>query len=309
MTALDQQAATTPIDPATEMGAVALSVANLDRSLAFYTGAMGFAVLQRTDAGAILGVAGAPLLVLNEQHGALPWLTDDMTGLYHFAILVPTRAALGGWLRHYLSLNFPPPGQGDHIVSEALYLRDPDGHGIEVYRDRPREGWRWTNGQVQMGTGPVDLRGILAEAADAGQPWAGMAAGTKIGHMHLQVGDIAKASTFYHDMLGFDIVAQMPSALFVSAGGYHHHLGMNTWHSQGASPASSDTARLLWYTIALPSEEARAALVGRLTAAGITHELLDGIVTVRDPWQNSILLHVGALPDTQAAAALTEHAR
>ncbi len=309
MTALDQQSATTSIDPATEMGVVALSVANLDRSLAFYTDAMGFAVLQRTGTGAVLGVAGSPLLVLTEQRGALPWLTDGMTGLYHFAILVPTRAALGRWLRHYLSLSFPPPGQGDHIVSEALYLRDPDGHGIEVYRDRPREGWRWTNGQVQMGAGPVDLRGILAEAGDTGQPWAGLAAGTKVGHVHLQVGDIPEAAAFYHGVLGFDIVAQMPSALFVSAGGYHHHLGMNTWHSQGAAPASGDTARLLWYTIALPSEEARAAVVGRLTAAGIAHEQRDGIVTGRDPWQNAILLHVGPLPDALAAAALADRSR
>jgi catechol 2,3-dioxygenase len=288
------------------VGVVALTVASLDRSLAFYTTALGFALLRREGSDAILGVAGTPLLLLREQPGALPWMIDNATGLYHFAILVPSRADLGRWLRHYLTLGYPPPGQGDHVVSEALYLRDSDGHGIEVYADRPREGWQWSDGHVRMGGGPVDLRGLLAAAESAGLTWTGMSAGTRIGHMHLQVGDIPQAAAFYHGLLGFDITAQMPSALFLSAGGYHHHIGLNTWHSQGAGPAPADTASLRFFTLGLGSEDARSAVVARLEAAGppLMRTQAGNEVIVRDPWQNAILLHIGAAADADAAQAL-----
>ncbi|MGH2345306.1 MAG: VOC family protein, partial [Chloroflexota bacterium] len=220
------QAPRTPaasIDSATEIGAVSLTVADLARSLAFYTEALGFSLLDRDQSTATLGVSDEPLLVLTEHVGARPWPHDvhAYTGLYHFAILVPTRVDLGLWLRHWLELGFPLPGQGDHAVSEALYLSDPDGNGIEVYRDRPRDQWRRVNGQIQMGSDPVDIRGILADAERSGRSWAGFAPGTRLGHIHLQVGDIVRASAFYHDILGFDIIARMPTALFVSAGGYH----------------------------------------------------------------------------------------
>ncbi|HEX6509305.1 MAG TPA: VOC family protein, partial [Chloroflexota bacterium] len=217
------------IDPATQVGLLSLRVGDLAGSLAFYTEALGFSVLKRQDSSATLGAAGTPLLLLQERPGAEPFPHDQYgyTGLYHFAILMPTRADLGRWIRHWLELGFPVPGQGDHLVSEALYLTDPDGNGIEIYRDRPRSEWTWHNGQIQMATGPVDIRGLLNDAAREGKPWEGMPAGTRLGHMHLQVGDIPRASTFYHNILGFDIVAQMPSALFISAGGYHHHIGMN----------------------------------------------------------------------------------
>ena len=301
-----QQTPTTSIDPATEVGLLALTVADLDRSVAFYTEAIGLAVLERHASRATLGVAGTPLLLLDEQPGARPWPSGgrSYTGLYHFAILVPTRAGLGRWLRHWLGLGLPLPAQGDHLVSEALYLADPDGHGIEIYRDRPRQEWRWVNGQVRMASDPVDIRGLLAEAEQAGQPWTGLAAGTRVGHIHLQVGDIAQAAAFYHQVLGFDIVAAMPSALFVSAGGYHHHLGMNTWHSRGAGPAPEDTVRLRFFTIDLPTEEARRAVVARVEAAGLGHTETDGAVAVQDPWRNTILLRVGPTPDARTAAAL-----
>jgi catechol 2,3-dioxygenase len=294
------------IDPRTQMGLVALTVANLDRSLAYYTDALGLELLQRTERDAILAAGGSPLLLLREQPGALPWMTDAMTGLYHFAILVPRRVDLGRWLRHYLTTSFPPPGQGDHIVSEALYLRDPDGHGIEIYADRPREGWRWVDGRVQMGGGPVDIRGMMAEGDRAGEPWTGMPPGTRLGHMHLQVGDIPQAEAFYHGILGFDITAAMPTALFLSAGGYHHHIGMNTWHSEGAQPAPDDTARLRFFTIDLPSEEARQAVVARLDAAGhaVRRGTAGNVLAVEDPWHNTILLQVGAANDAEAAQRL-----
>ncbi|MGZ6390809.1 MAG: VOC family protein, partial [Ktedonobacterales bacterium] len=222
---------------------------------------------------------------------------------YHFAILVPTRADLGRWLQHWLELGLPLPGQGDHLVSEALYLSDPDGNGIEIYRDRPRSEWRWVNGTVQMAVDPVDIRGVLEEAQREGQPWTGMAPGTRLGHMHLQVGDIPQAEAFYHDVLGFDITARMPSALFVSAGGYHHHIGMNTWHSRGAGPAPDGFAGLRFFTIESPTEEARANLVARARAADRDAREHDGVVAIDDPWNNTILLTVGAA-DTKDAAAL-----
>ncbi len=229
----------TALDPATQVGLLSLTVADLERSLTFYTDVFGFALLARAGANATLGAGGTPLLLLTEHAGASPWPHDryGYTGLYHFAILVPSRADLGRWLRHWLERGMPLPGQGDHLVSEALYISDPDGNGIEIYRDRPRAEWTWVNGQVRMAVDPVDIQGVLAEGDRAGQAWDGLPAGTRLGHMHLQVGDIATARAFYCGVLGFDLVAEMPTALFVSAGGYHHHIGMNTWHSQGAQPA------------------------------------------------------------------------
>jgi catechol 2,3-dioxygenase len=291
------------IDPATHMGVVALTVSDLARSIRFYVDAIGLQELSRSGDEAVLGAGGRPLLVLKEQRGALPWMTDGMTGLYHFAILVPDRVSLGRWLRHYLTTPYPPPGQGDHIVSEALYLRDPDGHGIEIYADRPREGWVWRDGRVRMGGGPVDVRGLIAEADRAGLPWTGMPAGTTMGHVHLQVGDIGEAERFYSGVLGFDVVAGMDTALFVSAGGYHHHLGLNVWHSRGAAPAPDGTATLRFYSIALASDQAVADVVARLDAAGVAHKSVGSAVELRDPWQNRVVLHVGDVADPASAAA------
>jgi catechol 2,3-dioxygenase len=292
------------IDPATSVGLLSLTVADLERSLAFYTQAIGLALLEREGLRAILGVAGQPLLALTEQPGASNWPRGgrSYTGLYHFAILLPTRADLGRWLRHWLSLGLGLPGQGDHLVSEALYLEDPDGHGIEMYQDRPRDQWQWANGRVRMTTDPVDIRGLLADAERSGHPWDGLPAGTRLGHMHLQVGDIAQARAFYHDVLGFDVVAEMPSALFVSAGGYHHHIGMNTWHSRGGGPAPADSVSLRHFTVELPSEEARAAVVARIAAAGLPHTPVADAIAVQDPSDNTLLLRVGQAADARVAA-------
>jgi catechol 2,3-dioxygenase len=295
------------IDPGTQVGLLSLTVADLNRSIAFYTDAFGLALLERDGANATLGAGDAPLLLLTEHPGAQPWPHDryGYTGLYHFAILVPSRADLGRWLRHWVEQGFPLPGQGDHLVSEALYISDPDGNGIEIYRDRPRDEWQWADGRVRMAADPVDIRGVVAEGDRVGLPWAGLPAGTRLGHMHLQVGDIAQAARFYHDVLGFDIMATMPSALFVSAGGYHHHIGMNTWHSQGAGPAPAGTAGLRFFTIEFPSAEARSAAVDRIAAAGLEHAETaagDAVVT-RDPSGNTILLRVGPA-SVQAAGRL-----
>ena len=300
-------ASTNPsIDPATQVGLLSLTVADLDRSITFYTEVFGFALLVREGANATLGAGGVPILLLSEYPGAHPWPQDryGYTGLYHFAVLVPSRADLGRWLRHWLELGMPLPGQGDHLVSEALYLSDPDSNGIEIYRDRPRDEWQWSNGQVRMAADPVDIRGVLADGDRASQPWEGLPAGTRLVHMHLQVGDIEQARAFYCGVLGFDLVAEMPTALFVSAGGYHHHIGMNTWHSRGAGPAPEGTAGLRFYTIDFATEGARAAVLARLTAANIAYTQRGDVVVVRDPFSNTIALRIGATADVQAANAL-----
>ncbi len=293
------------IHPQTEVGLLALSVADLDRSIDFYTGVIGLQVLERDEDEAVLGAGGRPLLVLEERSGAGAWPRggQSYTGLYHFALLLPTRADLGRWVDHYIQLGLPL-GQGDHLVSEALYLEDPDGHGIEIYRDRPRSEWTWENGRVRMAADPVDIRGMIAEARAEGRPFEGLPAGTKLGHMHLQVGDIGDAERFYHDILGFDVVARMPSALFISAGGYHHHIGANTWHSRGAGSAPDGSVNLRFYTIVLPSEEARRAVLDRVEAAGIPTRRIGEAVAVDDPWGNTIVFEVGGAASGSEARSL-----
>jgi len=294
------------IHPATTVGVIALTVSDLARSRAFYAEAMGFILLSEDDGQVVLGAGSTPLLVLKADRGAAPWPRDgaSYTGLYHFALLLPTRADLGLWLRHWLSLGLPLPGQGDHLVSEALYLEDPDGHGIEVYRDRPRDEWSWVDGQVRMASDPVDIRSLLADAERAGSPWTGLPEGARLGHVHLQVGHIPTAKTFYHDILGFDIVAQMPSALFISAGGYHHHIGMNIWHSRGAEVAPDGVVRLRYFTVDLPDEDARRAVIARLDAHAVPYTVSGAVVSLEDPWHNVILLRLAA--DRDAVRSLEQ---
>lgn len=281
----NQSGSKNQIHPATTVGQLTLSIADLPRSIAFYTDLIGLKVLDQDGDSATLGASGDPFLVLNEQRGAQPWPRGGRShpGLYHFAILVPTRADLGRWLANWLSQDMPLPGQGDHYVSEALYLEDPDGHGIEVYRDRSREEWEWRNGQVKMGVEPVDIRGVLEAAEQARDPWTGMPDGTTLGHIHLQVTDILETARFYSEILGFDVVAKMPSALFMSAGGYHHHIGANVWHSRGTEPAPDGIVNLMNYTIEFPGGDARRDALGRLEAAGTTVDTEGGDIVVHDP--------------------------
>jgi catechol 2,3-dioxygenase len=296
MTTVAQHQKTTSIDPATQVGALSLTVSDLARSIEYYRDDIGLAVLSQSGSGAVLGVGEHPLLELEEVAGAAPWPRGgrSYTGLYHLAILLPTRKDLGRWLKHWLDLGHPMPGQGDHLVSEALYLEDPDGHGIEMYRDRPRDQWEWTDGQVRMATDPVDVRGLLDEADEAGQIWNGMPDGSKLGHIHLQVGDIPQADAFYHGVLGFDIVVQMPTALFLSAGGYHHHIGMNIWHSKGAGPGPTGTVGLRSFSVVFATGEARQEVLKRIESAGLDiTRLANGDAVVYDPWQNKIALQVG----------------
>ncbi|HEX8830762.1 MAG TPA: VOC family protein [Longimicrobium sp.] len=238
----------------THLGRVVLQVADLDRSLAFYEGLVGLRLLRRADGVAELGApeSGEVLLELREKPGARPVPHRGLLGLYHFAVLLPDRAALGRLLRHLGSAGVRA-GMSDHLVSEAIYLTDPDGLGLEVYADRPRSAWLHQDRQLAMTTAPLNVREVLAAAGD--EPWTGVPAGTVIGHVHLYIDDIEKGAAFYHERIGFDkVVWSYPGALFVSAGGYHHHLGMNTW-AAGSPVATDDDARLLEWEIVVPGAE------------------------------------------------------
>ena len=221
------------------MGAVHLTVADLDRSLAYYEQAIGLRVHARADGVARLGTGGEDLLVLAEQPGARP--ADGYAGLFHFALLVPERAALAEWLAHAARDRVPLAGLSDHDVSEAIYLRDPDHHGIEIYADRPRARWEGKVAEL-MTTLPLDTNDLLALAT--GEPFAGLAEGTTMGHVHLSVADVEASVVFYRD-LGFDVMARYGGeAAFLATGGYHHQIGANTWQSRGAAYAPDDRARL-----------------------------------------------------------------
>lgn len=261
---------------------VRLQVSDLGRSRQWYTTTLGCRVLGDAPGEVRLGAEGddTPLITIEERPGTRPVRPQSRLGLYHFAILLPSRTALGAFVRHLASLD-TRVGSADHLVSEALYLSDPDGLGIEVYADRPRSAWTYTDGHVDMTVDPLDLRD-LADAATA--PWAGLPSGTTLGHMHLHVGDLTRAASFYQDALGFDEMARLHGALFLAAGGYHHHLGVNVW--AGAAPPAGETdARLLEWTLHVPDASRAAEAAARLETAGYPIERRDaGRWTAADPW-------------------------
>jgi catechol 2,3-dioxygenase len=290
----EQQAASTSIHPGTNIGLVTLRVSDLERSRRFYEDLLGFQPLEQASGRVVLGGQDRqPLLELIEVPGAGPQ-PRRATGLYHVAILFPTRADLGRELLRLAKAGWRI-GQGDHLVSEALYLSDPDGNGLEIYRDRPRDTWHWANGIVEMATDPVDIQGLAEEGVRDAESWEVIPMGTRIGHIHLQVGDIKEAEQFYHTILGFDVTARVPGALFVSAGGYHHHIGLNTWHSLGAQPTPANRAGLQTYVIAIPTREGLLEVKERLTASKVPFEEQEDLFRVNDPWSNQILLAVQAL--------------
>jgi catechol 2,3-dioxygenase len=248
------------------VGRVRLQVADLSKSLPYYTDVLGFSVSAREDGIAVLATAdGAPLIELHAQEGARPVPRHGRLGLYHFAILLPERQALGRFVAHLADIG-AYAASADHLVSEALYLADPDGLGIEVYADRPRAQWKTNGREIAMATEPLDLRALVR--AGAGQPWSGMPAGTTIGHVHFHVATLRDAEAFYHSALGFDkVVWSYPGALFFSAGGYHHHVGTNTW-AAGAPVATAHDARLIEWELRLPSVDDIAATTTNAVRAG-----------------------------------------
>jgi len=282
------------IHPKAEIGIVKLKITNLERSLRFYQEVIGLQLLRREGHLAELTADGEKALLILEESEQFHMLQGrNVSGLYHFAILLPDRVSLGLALRNLIKHQIPV-GQGDHLVSEALYLNDPDRNGIEIYADRPRDTWqRDEMGEYKMSTDPVDIQGLLNISEQA--EWSGLPAGTKIGHVHFHVGDLNLARQFYTEVLGFDIVAHYgQDALFISAGGYHHHIGLNIWAGVGAPPNPEDATGLRYFTITLPDEEALQAIKDRLTQSGIAYQQESKSISLTDPF--GIGMHLVVIP-------------
>ena len=269
---------------ALRLGAVHLTVAQLDRSVAFYQDVIGLRVRRQDEDSAVLGTDLADLVVLVEDSAAHP--AGRHAGLYHFALLFPTRMALSHALRRLAGTRTPIEGAADHGVSEALYLPDPDGNGIELYADRPREEWPPPSSpdtKVGMYTIALDLDDVLGPSEGEELP-RHADDGLVLGHMHLHVGDVDEALRFYGDVVGLETMAFLGSAAFVAAGGYHHHLGLNVWRGKGVGPAPEHTVGVRLWEVVLPGDDDVAAVRARLEGAGTHTEDHDGGFLARDPW-------------------------
>ncbi|MGG7620625.1 VOC family protein [Bacillus coreaensis] len=278
-------------EPNTFVSQVKLKVANLERSLTFYQEVIGLQVLQQTNTTADLTADGKTVLVSIQQPVNVVSKQGRTTGLYHFALLLPTRADLGRLLKHFLQVRYPLQGASDHLVSEAIYLADPDGNGIEVYADRPASSWSWNNGEVEMPTVAIDAESLLAEGE--GKAWNGMPAETIMGHIHLHVSELQKTEEFYTKGLGFEVVTRYGGqALFISTGKYHHHIGLNIWNGVGAPPAAENSVGMESYTMVFPSDEKRKQILSKLKEMGVTVTEEKGAYITADPSGNRIRLVV-----------------
>jgi catechol 2,3-dioxygenase len=298
------------IAPATAIGTVRLTVSDIDQSVAFYERTLGLlAGAPEGSAVVLAGSDGTPLIELEGNPAADP-LDHGATGLFHLAILVPSRLELARSLWRLAAHRWPLDGASDHLVSEALYLSDPDGNGIEIYRDRPRAQWPRSNGDLRMATLPLDVDQLLGELGGPEAPLTAAASGaaeadaravpdtvptgTRMGHIHLQVSDLREAEDFYSGVLGFEVTVRgYPGALFVSAGGYHHHIGLNTWHSAGAKPATAGSIGLRDFEVELPDERALEQVLDRVRAAGLALDAVARGERVRDPSGNALVLRSG----------------
>lgn len=277
------------LPPTLRLGAVDLTVTDLDRSVGFYQDALGLRLHRREDAVAAMGAGGEDLVVLHEEQGARP--AGRHAGLYHFALLHPSREELARAVHRLAVTRTPIEGASDHGVSEAIYLADPDGNGIELYADRPRDQWPQPGPgeRVAMFTRALDLHGLLGVVAGE-EPRRHADAGLRVGHVHLHVGDLDAALRFHRDVLGFEVMAFLPNAAFLAAGGYHHHLGMNTWRGEGVPPAPEGTVGLRHWTIVLDDAAQVAAVGARAAAAGVPAGERDGGLRLRDPAGVSVLV-------------------
>lgn len=282
------------IHPRTSLGTVALVTRDAERLLQFYQQQLGMQLQHQETNTLYLGAGGRDLLILIEELDAtMPAVRS--TGLYHLAILVPSRLELARALRRLVQSGYPMQGFADHGVSEAIYLADPDGNGIEIYRDYQYEEWpRQADGSLLMVTDPLDVQGVLDELRrEVVQSVNGLHADTVIGHIHLRVAQMEASRAFYCDLLGFDLIQLYgPSAGFVSAGGYHHHIGFNIWNSAGAPPPAPGSAGLRYFSICLPDAAELERLVENLQQGGYEPQIMDGSVLVNDPSQNGVLLTV-----------------
>lgn len=267
---------------------VRLVVSDLDLVSRYYQTVVGLALLESGRSEHVLGAGGRPLLTLTQEPNAIR-APRSAAGLFHTAFLVPDRKALAHWASHAADLNVRLEGASDHLVSEALYLSDPEGNGIEIYRDRQPEEWSFRDdGCVEMATARLDLRDLLAAAPD--KSWAGMAEGTVIGHIHLQVGAIAQAESFYRDVLGLKVMARYPGASFFATGGYHHHIAANIWNSRDAVPRIEGMTGLAGYSLRFNDESLAATALGAAERQGIPATRNAEGHTLQDPWGIGITL-------------------
>ena len=278
------------IDPAAAIGEVGLTVADADRVSRFYEEAIGLRRLARSGDATGLGAGEETLVELIADPDA-PARPPGTTGLFHLAILVPSRLELARALRRVVDAGGRFTGASDHLVSEALYLNDPEGNGIEIYRDRPREEWRYRNGELEIPTLPLDVDDLVGELGGEPQGETPMAAGTRIGHVHLNVASLPRAEEFYGEGLGLDVTVRgYPGALFLSAGGYHHHIGLNTWAGEGAPPPPPGARGLAWFELVVPNTDEVARVEERLRDAGLEAERKDAGVLATDPSRNRVLI-------------------
>ncbi|MXQ55221.1 VOC family protein [Shimazuella alba] len=275
--------------PNTFVGHVKVKVENLERSLAFYQEVIGFKILEQSKKSVTLTTDGKTSMLSIEQPENIIPKRSRTTGLYHFALLVPTRADLGKILKHFIQIGYPLQGASDHLVSEALYLADPDGNGIEIYSDRDPSTWVWNNDEVEMATLPLDAESLLKEGQ--ADEWNGLPAGTVMGHIHLHVSELEKTEQFYIKGLGFKVVFRYGNqALFISTGNYHHHIGLNTWNGVGAPKPPSNSVGLESFHLILPNEEKRNNTVNQLKSIGASVTEENGSFVTIDPSGNRIYL-------------------
>lgn len=269
-------------------GEVHLKVTDLDKLTSFYTEIIGFNVLGKGDHQVVLTADGqTPLLVLEQPESIVP-KEPRRTGLYHLALLLPTRSDLGKAIKHF-SRNQIPLGASDHQVSEALYLSDPDGNGIEIYCDRDPETWNWNDDLVAMSTDPLDARAVVEESGN--EEWTGLPSGTVMGHIHLHVANLPKTKEFY-EALGFKVVSNYPQALFMSNGNYHHHIGLNTWNGTDAPRPTEGSAGMEAFTLVYPDERTLQEAIGNVQKLEGIVKQIDKPFAVEDPSGNRVILRV-----------------
>lgn len=275
---------------ATSMGAVRLIVHDKQRQVSFYSDAIGLELAEESSELSRL-VSGDRVLVELEHRQDASARPRGTTGLYHLAILLPDRPALASAIERVLSAGWSFTGAADHLVSEAFYLNDPEGNGIELYRDRPREEWQFVHGELKMASLPIDVDEVMAELPEGGI--TSRVNDARMGHVHLQVRDIDEAETFYHGVLGFDVVVRgYPGALFVSAGGYHHHLGLNTWGGRGAPSAPKGAQGLARFEIVLPDEDELTRVSARIAEADVMFQIEPDGIVLDDPSRNQMVIRV-----------------
>lgn len=271
------------------VGMVNLRVRNLDLVTDYYRDVLGLTVMARSMMGALLGAGGVRLLNLQRRESA-PREARNAAGLYHTAFLMPTRKDLARWLVHAAANKVPLSGFADHLVSESVYLDDPEGNGIEVYADRAPDTWKWENGSVAMATDQLDFDSLLALTDMRTTNYAKAPDDLRIGHMHLRVGDLEQADRFYGGAIGLDPTRKRSGAAFLSSGRYHHHLGINVWQSAGAGPRDSTAMGLAWFSLEVASDDILQAQTLRLQQAGAPATAIENGIETSDPWGTGLRL-------------------